>query len=367
MFKVLLTISIILILQSCSEKVVFDESSIYISMSLQENTLNSYWKGQESYYTLKEIYEDKSAIHNRLRALKTLSYVTKIDKRTSKLITLIEATKLELFKEMRQDLNPKSKNCILLFPYNIKEPLHIAKYNLSQLKNPKSTNIIAKGGTFSRKISQNIQQLRAELCSQVVSSNGNENSPKYYFKDPQIKCFKSQEDLNEKLMKALVKSKIAPDDIEMLKHIYTRLSFDISFWSRAFQKETPFNEAFDFLTNLENDILMARSDALQIICFRNAWCGNFSATKILPVVILEEPKSDQDVYLKVFVAAINEDWNYTVEAKNTEIIESKDGVTLLKITTNNISPMKISGTISISNGYKTVRTLPWEKTINLRK
>jgi|GEM_PF-3012334 len=368
MHKLFLILLIVLLIQSCSQEKVIDKRSSFILASLQESTFQSYAKGEDAFSTLKEIYEDKSSPHLMSRGSILLSHVHKIDSETANLISLIENMKLRLLKSLKQDLNPKSETSILLSSYNYRYPLRIAKYDFYQLKNQESTTTLSENELFNKNIVKYLRILRSKLCSEVVLSSNYENeSKKFYFKDPKINSFTSQKDLNSKLDNAIGNSHIAPDDVETIKNCYAKLSFTESFLNEILSQEMSIEQAFSFLFALEKDILLARSYALECFRLRIANCGNFSATKILPVVIREETKADKGVYLTVFLAAINEDWNYTVEAKNTEIIESKDGVTLLKVKTTNGSKMKISGTISMANSYKVIKTLPWEKTITIQK
>jgi hypothetical protein len=227
---------------------------------------------------------------------KKLDYINQIDKITAEQIKYLDAIKIEILTEIKEDpakMKAGDPHSIITNSYEDKSPLRPIRMNLENVMNKdkydevmrifgiaenpnKPTTYKCKSSNVSGGIElwNNLLKFRNDLCSIVVASSSND-SVKNNFIDPKIIKFKDIEDLQKNVQNAFSKCKINADSYPFLEEIYISLTKNeicedeqypegLHWLGKTFN-HAPSISAIATLSNLQKEILTARKIAISSI------------------------------------------------------------------------------------------------------
>jgi len=363
-FSYLYIIAIIPLVFSCSSGPANDPRTIYTYQTMQTEMLIPSGKLAENISIVKEISEDKSEPDMQKWAINALLNIYKMEKTAGEAIQIIEDTKRLLFLQMGENITIDDKTSIRYQKFDIRFPLHPARYDLSKVKNNETTDVLSPDGAFAKKIQSKIKQLRTVLTETPGFHEDRFTHEKLnYFKDPNINKFSSRIDLRKQIEQSNGFKHVALDDQELILRIYEQISYTPEFWETSFGENISWLEAFGFLISLQSNILNATNEAVTCIQYTYGSCGCIDIANFVPVVTGEERLlSGQNPRFEVLMAGIMSHKTPIFEVKGGKIIHVRDGVATITADMGKDQEKTITGTLTIFNKSGIPKTYPWKKT-----
>ena len=370
------------------------DAFVAIEENIQKANITEVFRGDDKRSELVGISVDQS---NKVRAAKARKYLTvveEIDRLTAKRIQLIDKVKLEILRECGEDVDAKGEMAIITIPYDEKnapctpirmnldkvegkdkydDPMRILLGADTDIKKPKGRGMdIWKSMLGYRKeITEIIARSRV-----VTEKNGVMRfDSDYSFNAPDINKFKSPQDLNKQILKAVEASKVHVDDKDVLMEIYRSLSKEeystvhevanVHWVGKTFD-HSPSVAAIASLSSLQRDILSARAAAIAHIRSRVGG-GDFTFNEIMPIAIGPEVVNEGEEFdVSVLMAAYDTDKKPRVTMNGEAVKDIRDGkgIIHLKGTTGN---MELKGNIAVQNKQGLWKDREWSKSIMVIK
>ncbi len=348
---------------SCSGGPANDPRSIYTYQTMQGEMFQSYYRVADYSSQIKEISLDRSTPEIQNWGINSLSKVDKIQKKVAEIIYLIEEAKRLMFLQMGENLDIDDPNSIRSSKYDYYNPIVAIGYDLSNVKNNETTNLLSPDGAFARKIQVKLKQLRELLTETEAYLKITDPNKTFYFVDPNINSFTTKSNLREQLEKSNALKNVALDDHEIVLRIYERLSYNQAFWDNCIQENVPWQEVFGFLISLEIDIYNATADAISGISCRVGCGGGYNIAEIVPIILGDEiVKAGKKAKFEIFLGGqlfIN---NPIVKAHGAKVISVKDGKAILTADMGKALEIQVTGTFTVLSKSGVPTTIPWKKT-----
>ncbi len=367
------------------------DAFVAIEENIQKANLTELFRGDERKNQIQEAAIDLSNPTQSRKAKLLLTAVEELDQITEERIQLIDRMKLKILEECGEDVKIIGTKEAILMEKNSKngnqlKPLRMNLGNVSgkdkydepmriligeDIKNPTGDGL---------KLWKSVVAYRKELTELIASSQlGSSDTPsfdkKYYFKAPQINKFNEQKDLKAKILSAIKKSNVHPDDQAMITEIYSSLTkekrstvngVDDVHWIGKTFDHAPSVAALASLSSLQKDILTARADALTLLRSR-VMGSEFSFNTIIPLARGPEVVNQgEDFQLEVMMVVYDKDKQPEVTIEGGEVDETKNGMGIIKMRGQG-NTMNLTGTVSIKNKSGIKRTMNWEKTVTVMK
>ena len=362
------------------------DAFVAIEENIQISNENEYARGQEKKSELEGVAADKSEPEKQKKAQELLQSINQVDVITAKRIKFIDDLKLELLKDIGEDLTKKGDEAIIVTPYNSKEPIKPARMNLANVgakdKYDEAMRLMGidenlkKPKGKGQELWKQYNSFRKELTELMVSSAPPAAGGKpFFFKAPEINKYKNTTDLKNQVVAAIEKSNVPEDEKEVVKDVYIGLTKqevvknndkeNIHWIGKTFD-HSPAVAALASLSSLENEILTARATAIALIRSRVGG-GEYSFNKIMALAYGPELVNASDEYeVQVLMAAYDSDKQPEVTLGGTKVTEVNDGKGFVRGKAG-AGDVNLKGDITIKNKSGIPKTLPWEKTIKVMK
>ena len=364
------------------------DAFVAIEENIQIANENEYQRGQEKYFDLKEVSEDKSQKDLMEKAKKLMVTINKIDEITAKRVKLIDDIKIEILTACGEDVTSVgTPESIITRAYNAKEPLKPTRMNLDKVngkdKYDEPMHIMGIAKDIKRpegkgaELWKSYNDYRSELTELIAGSVIVEKGQKaFFFKAPAINEFKDFKDLGQKIDKAIESSNVNMDDKEAIKKIYQSLTkqefstvHDLKgvHWIGKTFDHSPSVAALASLSSMQKEILTARADAVSLIRSRVGG-GEYSFNKIMALAYGPELANNGDeIEVQVLMAAFDSDKQPEVTVNGGSVSETRDGKGYIRMKASGTSEMRLTGQITIKNKSGIPKTMDWEKTIKIMK
>jgi len=371
------------------------DAFVAIEENIQIANQNEYGRGSEIRKDVIAKVESGDTQAIREKAKRLLAEIDKIDKLTAEQIQYIDALKLEILTEIKEDETklkegPEDKGFIIEKAFNASEPTKPIRFRLANVQNkdkydevmrimgianttekPESYSCVskyAKGKKSGIDLWNSLQNYRATICKILVESSSND-SVKYKFVDPKINQFETQESLKAEILKQFSSKKwiVNKSDSSMVSDIYIALTKremvknehekgKMEHWIGKTFNHAPAVGALASLSSLQKEILTARADAITIIKGRIGG-GDYSFNSI---VALATPKfavvqPGAEIELEVRMAAYDSDRQPEIKPNQGTLKSTANGVGLVTARATN-GKMEFTGTVSISDKYGAQKT-----------
>jgi hypothetical protein len=371
------------------------DAFVAIEENIQIANQNEYGRGSEIRKDVIAKVESGDTPAIREKAKRLLAEIDKIDKLTAEQIQYIDALKLEILTEIKEDETklkegPEDKGFIIEKAFNASEPTKPIRFRLANVQNkdkydevmrimgianttekPESYSCVskyAKGKKSGIDLWNSLQNYRATICKILVESSSND-SVKYKFVDPKINQFETQESLKAEILKQFSSKKwiVNKSDSSMVSDIYIALTKremvknehekgKMEHWIGKTFNHAPAVGALASLSSLQKEILTARADAITIIKGRIGG-GDYSFNSI---VALATPKfavvqPGAEIELEVRMAAYDSDRQPEIKPNQGTLKSTANGVGLVTARATN-GKMEFTGTVSISDKYGAQKT-----------
>jgi len=393
MYLVLMAMLALNVSKSIFDAFVAIEENIHISSQ------NEHARGLEKLMELEEKYKSGDTPEIKAKAKKLLDYIALIDKETAKQIQYLDALKMEILTEIKEEpakLKPGPESIIMVgFDKNF--PLKPIRMNLAHVtnkdkydesmrifgiaKNMKKPDVYAckspeaKGAKGGIELWNQMNAYRGKLCELLVASSSND-SVKYSFVDPKIVAFKDLTDLQKKVKDGLKKSKINGDDVQDVEKIYKALTKNEMLedehepggvhWLAKTFNHAPSVAAIASISSIQKEILTARADAVSLIRSRLGG-GEYSFNKIVGLAFPESAvlNPGDQFEVTVMMAAFDSDKQPIVKPQGGSVSGVADGRATLKMTAPSQGEMVIKGTVGIANKRGEIKEMPYETKIQV--
>jgi hypothetical protein len=364
------------------------DAFVAIEENIQIANENEYQRGQEKYFDLKEVSEDKSQKDLMEKAKKLMVTLNKIDEITAKRVKLIDDIKLEILKACGEDITSVgTPESIVIRAYSTKEPLKPTRMNLDKVngkdKYDDPMRIMGIDKDIKRPTGQGAElwksynDYRTELTELIAGSVIVEKGQKaFFYKAPAINEFKDFKDLGQKIDKSIEASNVNMDDKEAIKTIYQSLTKQEVWevhgmkgvhWIGKTFDHSPSVAALASLSSMQKEILTARANAVSLIRSRVGG-GEYSFNKIMALAYGPELANNGDeIEVQVLMAAFDSDKQPEVTVNGGSVSETRDGKGYIRMKASGASEMRLTGQITIKNKSGIPKTMDWEKTIKIMK
>lgn len=375
------------------------DAFVAIEENIQISSQNEHARGLEKLMELEEKYKSGDTPEIKAKAKKLLDYIALIDKETAKQIQYLDALKMEILTEIKEEpakLKPGPESIIMVgFDKNF--PLKPIRMNLAHVtnkdkydesmrifgiaKNMKKPDVYAckspeaKGAKGGIELWNQMNAYRGKLCELLVASSSND-SVKYSFVDPKIVAFKDLTDLQKKVKDGLKKSKINGDDVQDVEKIYKALTKNEMLedehepggvhWLAKTFNHAPSVAAIASISSIQKEILTARADAVSLIRSRLGG-GEYSFNKIVGLAFPESAvlNPGDQFEVTVMMAAFDSDKQPIVKPQGGSVSGVADGRATLKMTAPSQGEMVIKGTVGIANKRGEIKEMPYETKIQV--
>jgi hypothetical protein len=375
------------------------DAFVAIEENIQISSQNEHARGLEKLMELEEKYQSGDTPEIKAKAKKLLDYIALIDKETAKQIQYLDALKMEILTEIKEEpakLKPGAES-IIMVGFDKNYPLKPIRMNLAHVtnkdkydesmrifgiaKNMKKPEVYAckspdaKGAKGGIELWNQMNDFRGKVCQLLVESSSSDTA-KYKFVDPKVYAFKDLADLQKKVKDGLKKSKINGDDVQDVEKIYKSLTKNeiledehepggVHWLAKTFN-HAPSVAAIASLSALQKEILTARADAVSLIRSRLGG-GEYSFNNIIglayPETAVLNPGDQFEV--TVMMAAFDSDKQPTVKPNNGSVSSIKDGMATLKMTAPASGEMKITGSVGIANKRGEIKEKTYETKIQV--
>lgn len=362
------------------------DAFVAIEENMQISNENEFARGNEKKMELKEVAEDKTNPEAAKKAQLMLVAIDKIDAAVAKRIKLIDDIKIDLLKEVGEDLTKSGEEAIIVKAYDPKVPTQPARMDLmnvdakdnydvpmlvlginENLKSPKGKGL---------ELWNELLSFRKEAVKIFVESSPKpDNAPAYVFKDPNIIEYKDMKDLKAKVKKSIESSNVPKDEKEEIADLYMKMTKNqittnsdkekIHWIGKTFD-HSPIVAALASLTSLQNEILTVRANIISRIRSRVGG-GEYSFNKVVSLAYGPDLVNANDSALvQVMMAAFDSDRQPEVTLDGQKVSEVKDGQGFVRLKAG-ATDMNLKGTITIKKKDGSPKTMDWEKTIKVMK
>jgi hypothetical protein len=375
------------------------DAFVAIEENIQISSQNEHARGLEKLMELEEKYQSGDTPEIKAKAKKLLDYIALIDKETAKQIQYLDALKMEILVEIKEEpakLKPGPES-IIMVGFDKNYPLKPIRMNLAHVtnkdkydegmrifgiaKNMKAPEAYAckspeaKGAKGGIELWNQMNDFRGKLCQLLVESSSTDTA-KYKFVDPKIYAFKDLADLQKKVKDGLKKSKINGDDVQDVEKIYKSLTKNEMLedehepggvhWLAKTFNHAPSVAAIASLSALQKEILTARADAVSLIRSRLGG-GEYSFNKIVGLAFPESAvlNPGDQFEVTVMMAAFDSDKQPIVKPQGGSVTGVADGRATLKMTAPSTGEMIIKGTVGIANKRGEIKEMPYETKIQV--
>lgn len=362
------------------------DAFVAIEENMQISNENEFARGNEKKMELKEVAEDKTNPEAAKKAQLMMVAIDKIDVAVAKRIKLIDDIKIDLLKEVGEDLTKSGEEAIIVKAYDPKVPTQPTRMDLmnvdakdnydvpmlvlginENLKSPKGKGL---------ELWNELLSFRKEAVKIFVESSPKpDNAPAYVFKDPNIIEYKDMKDLKAKVKKAIESSNVPKDEKEEIADLYMKMTKNqittnsdkekIHWIGKTFD-HSPIVAALASLTSLQNEILTVRANIISRIRSRVGG-GEYSFNKVVSLAYGPDLVNANDSALvQVMMAAFDSDRQPEVTLDGQKVSEVKDGQGFVRLKAG-ATDMNLKGTITIKKKDGSPKTMDWEKTIKVMK
>jgi len=373
------------------------DAFVAIEENMQEANLTELARGNEKKSELNGVIAEKKTNPGAAaKAELLLKVVKEIDDEAAKQIVFIDDLKMEILKEVGEDLKTVGKEgSIITQAYDPKfDPLKPTRMNLEFVngkdKYDEPMRIMIGEATDVKKptgkgieLWNKMKEYRDFLCKKVAGSqvatdtSGNVRLlTKFKFEPTDIKEFKDQTDLGMKVKAEINKQgTVNQDDVNEIVEIYRGLTkkeysevHDVKgvHWIGKTFDHSPSVAAIASLTSLQKDILSARARAVGVIRARVGG-GEYSFNKVMELAYGPEVVNQNEEFeVQVLMAAFDTDKQPEVTYNGEAVSDVRDGKGYVKVKAGT-SNMTLSGTVAIrkKNGDLTKRD--WTKEVVVMK
>jgi len=357
-------------------------SIISVEDELQIATLSEYFRGFARKSEISSTAADKTIPEKQKKAKYYMAVIDDIDKMTAERIKMIDDIKMKILAKCDEDVNSVGQKSSVIFrKYSYADPLlpmrlhleNIAeKFAQNEVKSLMLNNEINNPDPSApgMKLWNSYNDYRNELTECIANSWMPDGGNRYSFKAPKINNYKDFYDLNKQIDKAIKASNVNNADKDVIKKIFWSLTkqergMDNVHWLGMTFGNSSTIEALAALSILQKQILTARADALELIQSRVGG-SEYSVNTIAAFVSGPEVVYNEDqLEFDVFVAAFDSN-QYPIVTINQGVVENvKNGVARINSKLNRGTNV-IEGTISYTNSFGSMRTLPWQKKVIVR-
>lgn len=370
------------------------DAFVAIEENIQKANTAEVFRGDDKRSELIEISIDNSNEVRAAKAKKYLQVIDEIDAITADRIQLIDKVKLEILEGCGEDIKAKGELAIITTPYDKKnapctpirmnlahvegkdkydDPMRVMLGPETDIKKPKGSGMkIWKSMlSFRKDITEIIARSRI-----ITDSKGKlKFDQQYSFNAPEINKFKSLQDLNNQILKAVEASNVHVDDKDVLMEIYRSLSKEefstvhevknVHWLGKTFD-HAPSVAAIASLSSLQRDVLSARAAAIAHIRSRVGG-GDFSFNEIMPLAIGPEVVNQgEDFNVSVLMAAYDTDKKPRVTMNGESINDIRDGKGIIALKGAN-GTMELKGTIAVQNRQGVWKEHNWSKSVMVMK
>lgn len=378
------------------------DAFVAIEENTQKSNISQYLRGDGFISEVKSemAANQKPEFKDKLDKLVTINaQMESIDKLSSKMIQSIDEIKLEIMRESGEDLTKVEFNDeeTILWTNNYKEgkclpfrmhlmaiqakdqydvPMHVIIGD--DIKNP-----TGKG----KQLWTDMLNYRRDLIKTLGTYKSGDNT--YSIEPKPINSYKDSKDL-AKQVDDLVKNSKANlrrdettgkviglgDDGQALKDIYisltkpervTQNNMDGVHWIGQTFDHSPLVAALASLTSLQQDVLAARSAALQHLKAK-VTTGEFSFNKVVSLAMGPAiANSGDEIEVKVMMAAFDSDNQPLVTTDVGDILSIRDGQAIVKAKVSGSGEMVLSGTVAIKKKSGEMKQEPWSFPVKIMK
>lgn len=369
---------------SCSEgKIQLNNDAAALEEMLFESNLESIKTVKVHRFHFKkmlsETIPETALLRSKIRI--TLNQMDSIDAKTASIIQKIDHIKLQLLKQNGEKIdfqssNLNNENKIVWSQTDRKNPLLPIRLNLNPIASdqyPDQFELLDENSELTQKgiiFWKELLQYRSDLVDLVGTYTIHDQH--YDLKTTQINHFENQKELLMKVRKMISESNAnLIEDPQILENLYIRLTKPESnqngdHWISATFANLPMVSMINQFSLLQNEILAARSMAIAHISSKGSFCGNYIFDQIKVTVLGPDvSRKNEEVKIKVFLAAHDFFIEPEITVNSGEVIETKEGITTVKVKIQGKKEMILKGTVSYKLPDGDVNVIPWEKTIRI--
>ena len=378
------------------------DAFVAIEENTQKANISQYLRGNEFIADVKsEIsLNQKPEFKEKLEKLKTIeSQMNSIDQLSAKMIESIDALKLEILRESGEDLERVAENDeeSILWSNNYKQGwglpyrMHLmAVQAKDQYDVPMHVIIgddIKKPTGKGKQLWDDFNNYRSAIVK--VLGTYQQGGKSYSIEPKAINTYKDSKDLAKQVDELIRNSKAnvrrdektgqvkgMGDDGQVLKDIYISLTkperviqnnVEGVHWIGQTFDHSPLVASLASLTSLQQDILSARSAALQHLKSK-VTTGEFSFNKVVSLATGPAiANAGEEIEIKVMMAAFDSDNQPIVTTDNGEIVRVKDGQAIIKAKVSGSGEMVLSGNVAIKKKSGDMKQEPWSFPVKIMK
>ncbi len=378
------------------------DAFVAIEENTQKSNISQYLRGEGFISEVKRemAASQKPEFKEKLNKLVTINaQMESIDKLSSKMIQSIDEIKLDILKKSGEEIAKVENNDeeTILWTNNYKEgeslpirmhlmavqakdqydvPMHVIIGN--DIKNP-----TGKG----KQLWTDLLNYRRDLIKTLGTYKSGDDT---YSIDPKpINSYKDSKDLakqvddlvraskaNLRRDESTGKVKGLGDDGQALKDIYisltkpervTQNNMEGVHWIGHTFDHSPLVAALASLTTLQQDVLAARSAALQHLKAK-VTTGEYSFNKVVSLAMGPAiANSGDEIEVKVMMAAFDSDNQPLVTTNDGAILSIRNGQAIVKAKVSGSGEMVLSGTVAIKKKSGEMKEEPWSFPVKIMK
>jgi hypothetical protein len=367
------------------------DAFVAIEENIQIANQNEFGRGNEKRNEIVEKVNSGDTPDIKAKAKRLLAEIDKIDKLTAEQIQYIDALKLEILSEIKEDEallkeGTEKDGFIIAKDFDPKNPTKPIRFRVAKVQNkdkydevmrimgitnstekPEPYSCVskfAKGKKGGLELWNRLQSFRENICKIVVESSSND-SVKYKFVDTKINKFEDQDDLKKQILE-LYKSKkwqIHQSDSAVVMDTYIALSKNemvpneheegqMEHWIGKTFNHAPAVGALASLSSLQKEILTARADAISVVRLRiGGGDYSFNAIRALATPKFAVVNPGDEIEIEVSMAAYDTDKQPEIKP-NQGTLKGKpaNGVGVVTARATN-GKMEFTGTVAITNKF----------------
>lgn len=385
-------IALLLFVTACNNDDKSTELLAELDMKMQKTNQREFSIGLDDVYMFEEIEitnsssfsADMSRIQQLVFKIDSIEYFTK------KAISELDHLKLKILKDAGEDITHKKnrKNQILIESFKEIEKFGCRPIPLnSKLIHSKTSEIdfdlfINESG-FPTKLAKRIWETLHLTRKKMIENMGNFHTFNYYdYNEKRIyynatKNFNFFSNQNSEIQKKKFKEyinnskSVFSDDAISLIEVFNQMSFDENYsncknWFEANFKGLSVIETMLILSKIENDILVARSKALENWSYRFHHSGYVFNT---PISYSNGPSNIQlgdSIQIKVTYGLYSNENNKVITVNDKKaIVNYKNGIGFVNVKPNQKGTITYSGNAIWNNKRGEPRKKPWSWTVNV--
>jgi hypothetical protein len=367
------------------------DAFVAIEENMQIANHNEYARGDEKRNEIAEKVKTGDTPEVKAKAKKLLDVIDKIDKLAADQIQYIDALKLEILSEIKEDPTKLKEGSekdgyIIVKDFDPKEPTKPIRFRLAKVQNKdkydevmrimgiaestkKPGNYACKSKFASGKkggieLWNNMQNFRGEICKILVEASSND-SVKFTYSDPKINKFENQESLKAEVQNLFKtkKWKIDPSDSATVSEMYISLTKnemvkseheegEMEHWIGKTFNHAPSVGAIASLSSLQKEILTARADAIASI---RAKLGggdySFNAIRALATPKFAVVNPGDEIEIEVSMAAYDTDKQPEIKPNQGSLKGKPSGGVGIVTARATSGKMEFTGTVAITNKF----------------